>query len=36
MKGDRLPVAEMTLRDGQIVCDPNSMSARDWESAKAK
>lgn len=36
MKGDRMLVAEITLRDGQIVWDLNGMLARDWESAAAK
>jgi dihydroorotase len=34
MNGDRMLVAEMTLRDGKIVWDLNGMNAQDWEHAK--
>jgi dihydroorotase len=33
MKGDRKLVAELTLRDGQIVWDLNGMSVEDWDHA---
>jgi dihydroorotase len=34
MNGDRMLVAEMTLRDGKIVWDLNGVNAQDWEHAK--
>lgn len=36
MKGDRMLIAEMTLRNGEIVWDLNGMSAQDWRSSDRK
>jgi len=34
MRGTKKLVAEMTLRDGQVVWDPNGMSREDWDHAR--
>jgi dihydroorotase len=36
MKGDRMLVGELTLRDGHVVWDLNGITSEDWEHAKRR